>query len=120
MGNVLPVQMELKFLSEFFSMADGGRSERLMAEKSPICLQSSETLSSYHHLSDEHWEVYGGIFLNKLYHYFVSGNMFAKAGTPLSFFLSSSSDRLQHIFGCFERKLLMSLEELLSTSAKLR
>lgn len=60
-------------------MADGGRSERLMAEKSPICLQSSETLSSYHHLSDEHWEVYGGIFLNKLYHYFVSGNMFAKS-----------------------------------------
>lgn len=101
-------------------MADGGRSERLMAEKSPICLQSSETLSSYHHLSDEHWEVYGGIFLNKLYHYFVSGNMFAKAGTPLSFFLSSSSDRLQNIFGCFERKLLMSLEELLSASAKLR
>lgn len=59
------------------------------------------------------------VYLNKLYHYFVSGNMFAKAGTPC-FFLSSSSDRLQHIFGCFERKLLMFLEKLLSASAKLR
>ena len=74
MGNVV-VRTELKFLSEFLSIADGGGSDGGKKKSLAICLPSSdishrEELWSYHHLCNNNQRDYGRKFSTKRCQYF--------------------------------------------------